>query len=90
MQFLSFKMDYEHVLPIFRISDNEGFSDARSTNTKATRPRWMGSGTSVSNSPVRRLSLKPTSWLMEKMDSLTIAGDSRVKEIFGMIKRDSH
>ncbi|CAN1484207.1 hypothetical protein MCERE3_00028 [Candidatus Nanopelagicaceae bacterium] len=89
MQFLSFKMDFEHVLPIFRISDNEGFSDTRSTNTKATRPRWMGTGTSVSNSPIRRLSLKTISWLMERLDSLTIAGDSRVKEIFGIIKRAS-
>jgi len=88
MQFLSFKMDFEHVLPIFRISDNEGFSDSRSTNTKATRPRWMGSGISISNSPIRAISLKAISSLMEKLDSLTIAGDSKAKELFRIAKRD--
>lgn len=81
MQFLTFKMDYEHVLPVFRISDNEGFSDFRSTNTKAARPRWMGSRMRISDSYIQRLSPDAISWVMMILDSLTIAGDSKAKEL---------
>jgi hypothetical protein len=81
MQFLTFKMDFEHVLPVFKISDNQGFSDSRSTNTKAARPRWMGSRMNVSDSYIQRPTPHALSWVMVILDSLTIAGDSKIKEL---------
>ncbi len=82
MQFLSFKLDLEHVLPIFRISDNEGFSDTRSTNTKELRPSWMGQRVTTANSLIKCSTGRAISRLVERLDSLTIAGDSKAKEVF--------
>ena len=82
MQFLSFKLDLEHILPIFRISDNEGFSDSRSTNTKEPRPRWMGDQISTVGSIIRSSAPKVVSRFIENVDSLTIAGDSKIKKYF--------
>jgi hypothetical protein len=43
----------------------------------------MGSKTSVATSLIRYLTPVGISTLMEKLDSLTIAGDSKAKEFFG-------
>ncbi len=42
MQYMTFKYDFLHMHPIMRLTDNQGFDDVRSTNTKSSRPRWMG------------------------------------------------
>ncbi len=42
-QFHSFKIDKPHLLPMFRLVENEGFSDNRSTHTISKRPRVLGS-----------------------------------------------
>lgn len=40
MQYMSFITDRHHLLPRYRLVENEGFSDLRSTNTKNRVPRW--------------------------------------------------
>jgi hypothetical protein len=42
-QFHSFVIDKFNLSPVFRLVDNEGFGDRRSTHTKAGRPRMLGS-----------------------------------------------
>ena len=82
MQFMSFKYDLDHILPVFRISDNEGFDDERSTNTKSLRPRWMGKVVKVSDNLIVRSVPATLNKLFERVDSVTIAGDSKVKQFF--------
>jgi len=82
MQFMSFKHDLDNVLPIFRISDNEGFADERSTNTKASRPRWMGTQTQVSERLVTHSVSNVVRKFLETLDSFTIAGDSKIIDLF--------
>jgi len=40
MQFMTFKYDLYNVLPFYRLLDNVGFDDNRSTNTKDRKPNW--------------------------------------------------
>lgn len=82
MQFMSFKHDFENILPIFRISDNEGFADTRSTNTKALRPRWMGAEAKMSEKVVTYSVSKLVGNFVEILDSFTIAGDSKIQDVF--------
>ncbi len=87
MQYMSFKHDLDHILPIFRISDHEGFGDERSTNTKSGRPRWMGEVVKISDNLVVHRVPKTLSKLLEIVDSLTIGGDSKFKEFFSKARR---
>ena len=78
MQYMTFKYDFLHKLPIMRLTDNEGFDDARSTNTKLQRPKWMGK-ISVARMPIKNKS----AWgainaLLVFLDSLLLSGDSKV------------
>jgi hypothetical protein len=40
MQFMSFKYEKTHYLPLFRIIENEGFNDHRGTHIKGQKPKW--------------------------------------------------
>jgi len=76
MQFMTFKHDFLHKLPILRLTENEGFGDTRSTNTKSERPRWMGA---VGISEARIYNKSAPDFLnriLVFIDSLTISGDS--------------
>lgn len=81
MQYLTFKFELTHVLPTFRISDNEGFYDERSTNTKLERPSWMGSSTYTFSSLFEGKVSKPSNSLLQFIDSLTIGGDRHILKL---------
>jgi len=52
MQFMSFKFEKTHLLPLFRMIENEGFNDDRGTNIKGRRPKWyIGEGSNFNISP---------------------------------------
>lgn len=76
MQYMTFKYDFLHKLPIMRLTENQGFDDIRSTNTKSHRPRWMGKS-GIASMPMKKKSvwgaLNP---ILVFLDSLTISGDS--------------
>jgi hypothetical protein len=78
MQYLYFSSSMQMLLPTQRLSDNEGFSNERSTNTTGRRPRWMLElGTSkIPPSGSKQYFL----WLFEWVDGITIGGDVRVMQ----------
>lgn len=78
MQFMSFKYDLIHMLPIFRLTDNEGFEDLRSTNTKSRRPKWMGKVAIAKLAADNKRLPAIFARIIMTIDSLTIGGDSRV------------
>lgn len=52
MQFMSFKFEKTHRLPLFRMIENEGFDDPRGTNIKGRRPKWyIGKSSNLNISP---------------------------------------
>jgi len=52
MQFMSFKFEKMHYLPLFRIIENEGFNDPRGTHIKGRKPRWyIGDNSILKMSP---------------------------------------
>jgi hypothetical protein len=76
MQFMTFKHDFLHMLPILRLTENEGFGEVRSTNTKSERPRWMGA-VGISEGRIYKKSAPDfLNRLLVFIDSLTISGDS--------------
>lgn len=78
MQYMTFKYDFLHKLPTMRLTENQGFDDIRSTNTKSHRPRWMGKA-GIASMPMKKKSvwgaLNP---ILVFLDSLTISGDSKL------------
>lgn len=93
MQYLYFSTSMLMLLPTQRLSDNEGFSSERSTNTTGRRPRWMlGLGTSgIPPSVSKEYFL----WLFEWVDGITIGGDVRVMQFLSenehkILKRLQH
>jgi hypothetical protein len=76
MQYMTFKYDFLHKLPILRLTENEGFGDARSTNTKSERPRSMGavgiSKTRIYNKSAPHFLTR----ILVFIDSLAMSGDS--------------
>ena len=85
MQFMSFKHDFSHILPIKRICENEGFNDLRSTNTRNPRPRWMGKS-DIHRNRIYKQCMDVTARTLEKLDSLTISGDSRERKALNRLK----
>lgn len=79
MQFTTISRDAVHLLPLFRICDNIGFQDPRSTNNKNKRPRWMGSPTGKQKDLI--YSFKIGNKLDGFLDSLTFAGDIPILRI---------
>ena len=41
-QYMSFCENLQHLVPLFRVTENDGFADERSSNTKERRPWWLG------------------------------------------------
>ena len=86
MQYMTFKYDLKHYLPLFRICENVGFADPRSTNTRNSQPKWMQSSLIYS----REFSAKPlprrTELFFRKVDSFTISGDSKLRKIVNKVR----
>lgn len=85
MQYVTFKHDLRHLIPIFRFADNEGFADSRSTHTKGKRPRWMISA-EPSNARIRHvirfgLIVK----ILEFIESETMIGDRKTLRILSKL-----
>ena len=80
MQFMSFKYEKMHYLPLFRIVENEGFNDDRGTNTKGRRPKWyIGNSSNVSMSPhlfTKNIIIRKT-WIW--LDRYTWIGTKKIK-----------
>lgn len=77
-QYMSFKYDFENIIPISRFIDNVGFSDIRSAHTKGQKPRWFLSGgystSRIHSNSISRFS-RPLTTLI---DSNTFVGDSKL------------
>ena len=89
MQFRSFAHDFSHVLPIRRICENEGFNDSRSTNTRNPRPRWMGKS-AIHRTQINEKSTELSSKVLERLDSFTISGDSRMRKELNRLKNNAN
>ncbi len=80
MQYMLFRQNLVTLLPTCRISDNEGFGSAASSNTKDERPRWMREERVFSG--ILQAKISKFSKVYEIVDAFTIAGDKRAAEIF--------
>lgn len=85
MQYMLFRQDLVTLLPTCRISDNEGFGSAASSNTKDERPRWMGEERVFHG--VLQTKISKFSSIYEIADAFTIAGDKRAAEIFAKFRK---
>ena len=84
MQFMSFKYEKTHCLPLFRIVENEGFDDDRGTNIKERRPKWyIGKSSNLDISPKiyseNRIVRNIWIWL----DRYTWVGTKKIKKLAG-------
>ena len=78
IQFACFKYDLKNLSSVFRTSENLGFQDARSTNTKTIRPRILGKH-SLNQGRVRDLRIpRIVSARMEFFDQISIAGTRKI------------
>lgn len=87
MQYLSFKFDLFNVLPVFRICENVGFGDARSTNTKEAKPKWMQSNLLCTTGIRGEIPEIASNFLSDHVDSFTISGDSSMRQNINWIRR---
>jgi hypothetical protein len=77
-QYMSFKHDFQQLLPMSRFVNNEGFFDQRAVHTKGQKPRWLANPT-IHNSLIPVQKITYTSALFEFfLDSNTIAGDTKL------------
>ena len=75
-QFISFKNDWNHLVPYGSLVGNVGFSDSRSAHTKGPKPKWMRTS-KIPDQPSLRLSKNPLlKALFEFMSSVTFIGDN--------------
>lgn len=91
VQYASFKYEKKHLLPLFRFSENEGFSDSRSTHTTEKRPWWMGKP-NFSENPIKGLvSSSLINMLFDSIDSETLIGDRQyLYRVFKRLKIKSN
>lgn len=85
-QYLTFKEDLRNLAPIFRVTENYGFDDNRSSNTKDERPWWLGKDKLM---PVPISNRLPECYnsVFDYIDSNTLIGDSDfLQKIYQSIK----
>jgi hypothetical protein len=87
MQYLSFKYDLFNVLPLFRICENVGFGDVRSTNTKDAKPKWMQSDLLCTSEMRGEIPEMRSNFLSDHVDAFTIAGDSSIRQNLNWVRR---
>jgi len=87
MQYTTFKFDLVHALPLFRICENEGFADSRSTNTRNPRPKWMQSEIICESDFSHEVLPWPSQLVLDQVDAFTISGDSRLRKRINNLRR---
>ena len=75
VQYMIFVNELTTLLPKYSIHRNQGFGDARASNTKSSRPWWMKSDSTFSE-PVHTANRKNSleNWLLNLLDRLTWLG----------------
>ncbi len=90
MQYLSIKNGWVNILPTYKICENLGFDDLRSTHTLGRRPKWMKKQNGFPNETLNNKELITINSLRGKVlnqfDSIFIAGDSRITKASNSIK----
>ena len=86
MQYVTFKHDLSHLIPIFRFADNEGFADSRSTHTKGARPRWMFSVEPSKARICNVLRFGLIVRILEIIDSETMIGDRKTLRFLSKLR----
>jgi len=82
MQYFSFQQDYVNFVPLFRLVENLGFNDSRAVHTKFKKPRWFRtSDPRNAITPVNKL-INSVDNVGYVIDSMTLAGDSRLLHIW--------
>jgi len=84
MQFMSFKFEKTHYLPLFRIVENEGFDDDRGTNIKGRRPKWYigkSSNLDISHKMYSENRIVRNIWIW--LDRYTWVGTKKIKKLAG-------
>lgn len=75
--FYSLLLNKQHLLPIFRLSENLGFNDARATNTRSGKPSWyfgkINQENSISDSVLTNRIFQR---VLQLVDSFTWVSDS--------------
>jgi hypothetical protein len=85
MQFASFVNEFTNLVPLYRFTDNEGFNDERATHTKEPKPKWM-KNKSKNEQYIYDFAGILTSKFFRRIDSLTIAGDSKLLSVYKKIR----
>ena len=85
MQFASFVNEFTNLAPLYRFTDNEGFNDERATHTKEPKPKWM-KNKSKNEQYINDFAGIITSKLFGRIDSLTIAGDSKLLSVYNNVR----
>ena len=75
LQYWTFVTGKHHLLPNFRILENEGFDALESTNTRNSRPRWMFKTRFTEGVIEPEFKNNALEKIMRFIDSLTIGGD---------------
>ncbi len=82
MQYCSFRNDYTNLVPLFRVVENLGFNDSRAAHTKFQKPRWFRNSDPIKAViPGNKLN-ETVNIVGNLIDSMTLAGDSRVFQIW--------
>ena len=82
MQFWSFVHEFNNYVPLFRLVENEGFSDPRAVHTKSSKPWWyVGSESDFKIVPDKVMGQFSTS-ILNFIDSATYIGDSKVSHLW--------
>ncbi len=85
-QYMCFKKEMMNLSPMFTLTNNEGFDDARSVHTKGKKPKWM-SNQAVDSELVNQICTTVTSRFFSKViESNTTAGDSRLIRIRNILR----
>jgi hypothetical protein len=84
---MTFKYDVAHYLPLYRICENVGFNDIRSTNTKNLQPKWMQSSVIYEREFSQKLLPDFLSKLGSNVDTFTISGDSKLRKSINNVRR---
>ncbi len=82
MQYCSFRNDYTNLVPLFRVVENLGFNDSRAAHTKFRKPRWFRNSDPIKAVIPSNKINKTVNIVGNLIDSMTLAGDSKVFQIW--------
>lgn len=74
-QYMSFCENLEHLVPLFRVTENCGFEDERSSNTREKRPWWLGPINHFYPKPVVKQLRSSFNRIMNFIESISLVGD---------------